>query len=573
MPIASYAALGDGRTVALVAEDGRIDWLPLPTLDAPPGFAAIVDPPSGGLRRADARRAGHRRAPVPARHQRPGDDVHAPTSGTVRVVDALAVGRSGRLPWSELIRQVEGVEGSVSLRWAVRPGSASRPCGPGRSRSAAPSLRARRRPEPGGPRPSTSGSRRSTATASTGRFATSPGSSRPARGVQQRRRTGLRLEPAATSRPHLAVTAGPVAGVVALGALRRPVVRRRPPLGAGAEAAASSPTPGRSPRRRRRPCPSGSAGDKNWDYRYMWVRDTSFTADAFLAPAHARGDPVGRELAARRHSAHRPGPAHLLQARRDAARRASRSLRAPGYRDSRPVRSGNGAADPDPARLLRRPLRHRAPLRRGRPPARPGHRPHARRPRRPLLRHLADRRMPASGSCTTDRHYTISKMGCWVALDRAVRLADDGGDRHRPRRPLGPRGRRVRAWVERALLVGDASRATPSTREPTTWTRRRCSPRAPASTAASGSPAPSARSAQELGRGPLLYRYTGMDAEEGCFLACTFWLVDALTELGRLDEARTLMDRGGRARQRRRTARRDDGSGRRRDAGQRSRRR
>lgn len=47
---------------------------------------------------------------------------------------------------------------------------------------------------------------------------------------------------------------------------------------------------------------------------------------------------------------------------------------------------------------------------------------------------------------------------------------------------------------------------------------------------------------QELGRGPLLYRYTGMDREEGCFLACSFWLVDALTELGRLGEAADLMD-------------------------------
>ncbi|OUE08126.1 Trehalase [Clavibacter michiganensis] len=44
----SYAAIGDGRTVALIAEDGDIDWLPLPDLHTPPAFAAIIDAPHGG---------------------------------------------------------------------------------------------------------------------------------------------------------------------------------------------------------------------------------------------------------------------------------------------------------------------------------------------------------------------------------------------------------------------------------------------------------------------------------------------------------------------------------------------
>ena len=45
----------------------------------------------------------------------------------------------------------------------------------------------------------------------------------------------------------------------------------------------------------------------------------------------------------------------------------------------------------------------------------------------------------------------------------------------------------------------------------------------------------------QLGRGPLLYRYTGVESEEGCFLACSFWLVEALARSGRADEARELM--------------------------------
>jgi GH15 family glucan-1,4-alpha-glucosidase len=46
----------------------------------------------------------------------------------------------------------------------------------------------------------------------------------------------------------------------------------------------------------------------------------------------------------------------------------------------------------------------------------------------------------------------------------------------------------------------------------------------------------------ELADGPLVYRYSGMREEEGAFLACTFWLVDALARVGQLDEARELMD-------------------------------
>jgi GH15 family glucan-1,4-alpha-glucosidase len=46
----------------------------------------------------------------------------------------------------------------------------------------------------------------------------------------------------------------------------------------------------------------------------------------------------------------------------------------------------------------------------------------------------------------------------------------------------------------------------------------------------------------ELGRGPLLYRYTGMPEEEGTFTACAFWLAGAYACVGRMDEARELMD-------------------------------
>src|SRR5438045_7452834 len=47
-PIGAYAAIGDGRTVALVAADGSVDFLSLPALHAPTTFAALLDPDRGG---------------------------------------------------------------------------------------------------------------------------------------------------------------------------------------------------------------------------------------------------------------------------------------------------------------------------------------------------------------------------------------------------------------------------------------------------------------------------------------------------------------------------------------------
>ena len=47
-PIGSYAAIGDGRTVALVAADGSVDFMSLPSLHSPTTFAALLDPEQGG---------------------------------------------------------------------------------------------------------------------------------------------------------------------------------------------------------------------------------------------------------------------------------------------------------------------------------------------------------------------------------------------------------------------------------------------------------------------------------------------------------------------------------------------
>jgi GH15 family glucan-1,4-alpha-glucosidase len=140
-----------------------------------------------------------------------------------------------------------------------------------------------------------------------------------------------------------------------------------------------------------------------------------------------------------------------------------------------------------------------------------------------------------------DQHdYTASKMGCWQALDSAVRLCELG------------------------QLAGDLDRWQVERDRIATWVAENCwsetrqsyvafpgSEQLDASVllhAMSGFDRGQRMSATidaiqaELGSGALLYRYTGMEAEEGAFVACSFWMVSALACIGRHDQASKMMD-------------------------------
>ncbi len=143
------------------------------------------------------------------------------------------------------------------------------------------------------------------------------------------------------------------------------------------------------------------------------------------------------------------------------------------------------------------------------------------------------------------RQYTQGKLAAWLALDRAVRLAEHG--------ELPAEG--VRRWRTAAAAARHYV-------EHDCWSVERSAyVREPGSTALDASVLLACREAvdfvagddprlvatidairAELGRGPLIYRYSGMEEKEGAFLVCSFWLAEALARAGRVEAAEELMD-------------------------------
>jgi GH15 family glucan-1,4-alpha-glucosidase len=541
VPIGDYAAIGDGRTVALVARDGSIDWLCLPDLDSPSVFAAVLDVDRGGRFELQP--------DVPAQVQRrylPGTNVLETTfsteHGVVQVTDAMALPNSDLGPARELIRRVDGLAGRVPMRWRITPAFGYGAVPP--------------RIEFRGPIPVAVGRRDALAVCSweageahvddeaiCGHFeARASGSALialcaahqeplvfPAREHVERR-----LDATITYWRRWSAQRtydGPWRDAVIRSALALKLLFYAP---SGAIAAAATAS-----------LPEEIGGERNWDYRFCWIRDSAFTLDALLrlgCPGEA--DAFFWWLL---HASQLTHPRLQVLYRLDGGERApERTLTLDGYRGSRPVRIGNAAAEQTQldiyGDLLQTALIYTEAG--GRLDRETGRR----------LAGIADLvcriwRQPDAGIWevrSQPEHYTHSKMMCWVALDRALRLFDSG---HLP-------SGRASTWRRELLAIRDFIETHCWSQRLASYTRHAGGEEVDASLLLGvllgyESPDPDRLTAtvtavrRDLGRGPLLSRYGGEDGlrgAEGAFLCCSFWLADALARIGRLNEATELMD-------------------------------
>ena len=175
--------------------------------------------------------------------------------------------------------------------------------------------------------------------------------------------------------------------------------------------------------------PEKIGGDLNFDYRYAWLRDLSLTTRSlWIAACPTEADRLFRWIsdAAGHLSDERVQIMFGVEGERDLAEHALAHL--PGFRNSRPVRVGNAAWDQEQLDVLGEVLDAAAQLR--------DQLGDFEEPTRQLLIGLADRAAsswsePDAGMWETreqGRQYVSSKVMCWVALDRGIRLAPLLGD-------------------------------------------------------------------------------------------------------------------------------------------------
>jgi GH15 family glucan-1,4-alpha-glucosidase len=546
--IEDYALVGDLQTAALVCRDGAVDWLCVPRFDTASVFAGLLGTDEhGSWRMAPTVPAGVP-APYADRRRYVGDSLIVESewdtkTGTVRVLDLMPP-RDGHGP--HLIRIVEGVTGTVEMTSTLAPRFNYGHFVPwvydadGRTVAVSgPDALWLDTSVPGAVK---DGAVYHCFTIAAGASVTFALSWQPshARAPEVPDAEAALKQTAAfweTWTDHL-VYDGPYRDAVVRSLITLKALTHAPTGGIVAAPTTS--------------LPEELGGVRNWDYRYVWLRDSSVTLSALLRTGYRDeavawrtwllytigGDPENVQIMYR------------LDGRREMPERELNWL--PGYENSGPVRVGNGAVDQMqldvPGEVIETlVLAHKLGVARCENTER-------------LILRLVDYvrrhwREPDDSIWEVRggrRHFTYSKIMCWVAVDRAVRLAEQGvlvTD--------------IEALVALRAEIHAEVCARAYDKKHNTFTQSYGSNELDASLLLLPQtrflPADDPRVIgtvdavrRELAPdGVLVHRYrtdgqqVGMDGfsgDEGAFLLCSFWLVDALALTGRLDEAEDVFE-------------------------------
>jgi GH15 family glucan-1,4-alpha-glucosidase len=538
--IEDYALLGDLQTAALVSTTGSIDWMCLPRFDSPACFAALLD----------TQDAGHwRLAPAGAQvctSRRYVQDTlvleteWSSASGTVRVIDFMPP--RGHSP--DVVRIVEGVSGTVQMRSELRLRFDYGQVVPWVRHH---HDRVEAIAGPDAVRLRTPIASRGEDWATVSDFTVQAGdrvpfvltwspSHEPAPkpvNAEDALKDTLEFWLAWSQRG--TPIAGPYRDAMKRSLLTLKALTYHPTGGIVAAATTS--------------LPEQIGGPRNWDYRYCWLRDSTYTLQALLSAGYIAEAKAWREWLLRA-IAGDPATLQIMYSLDGARRLPEASLPwLAGYENSQPVRTGNAASDQLQLDVWGETLDGLSLSREAGITSRDD----AWDVQVALMHHLEGNwQQPDNGLWEVRgerRHFTHSKVLAWVAADRmsyAVRTHGLSGD--------GARWEQLRDTIHAEVLEHgfDAERNTfvqsygGDALDASVLMIPRLGFLPGTDPRMIGTIAAIQRGLTEDG---FVKRYQsaegddGLPGGEGLFLACSFWMVDALHAAGRRREATTLFER------------------------------